>query len=332
MPKTWTMDELSNVMRTYQGACVLLAGCELNLFEIFAQAPLTASELASAASADLRGVAMLADALTAMGVLLKSAGKYSLAPGVSEVFTAGGKTSMLAMAQHQANCLRSWADLARIAKTGKPHHKEPSVRGESADYAAFIEAMDNISRITAPQVIGFVPEIPFTHLLDVGGASGTWTIHFLKRHPAANATLFDLPKVLPQAKARFANAGMLSRVQLIAGDFMIDPLPAGADLAWVSAIIHQMSRAECRHLYASVFKALIPGGQILIRDHVMDATRTIPASGAFFAINMLVNTETGGTFTFDEIAEDLTSVGFTSPRLVHSEETMNCIVGATKAK
>ncbi len=330
MPRTWKPDELSELMRTYQAACVVLAGCELNLFESLAAKPLSNADLAAAAGGDLRGITTLADALAAMGLLTKSQGTYSLAGGVEDVLTGSGNRSMLAMAQHQANCLRAWADLARVARTGRPHRKEPSVRGEAADYAAFIEAMDNISRVTAPQVIGALPAIKFAHLLDVGGASGTWTIEFLKRYPQAKATLFDLPKVLPQATARLTAAGLLSRVRLVGGDFMVDSLPPGADLAWVSAIIHQMSRDECRRLYASVFNALSAGGRILIRDHVMDATRTKPASGALFAINMLVNTETGGTFTFDEIAEDLKAAGFSAPELMHFEETMNCIVSATK--
>jgi len=190
--------------------------------------------------------------------------------------------------------------------------------------------MDNVSRVTAPMLVDALPPLKFNHLLDVGGASGTWTIAFLNRYPDARATLFDLPKVLPQSTQRLAAAGMTARVRLVGGDFMQDPLPAGADLAWVSAIIHQMSREECRKLYASVFAALVPGGQILIRDHVMSEDRTQPASGAFFAINMLVNTETGGTFTLHEISDDLRSVGFVSPELIRHDDTMNCVVRAIK--
>ena len=190
--------------------------------------------------------------------------------------------------------------------------------------------MDNVSRITAQPLVDALPELRFNHLLDVGGASGTWTIAFMKRYPKARATLFDLPKVLPQATRRLASAEMTSRVRLVGGDFMADPLPPGADLAWVSAIIHQMSREDCRKLYGSIARVLPPGGQILVRDHVMDESRTRPASGTMFAINMLVNTETGGTFTLAEISADLEAAGFLGAELLRNEDTMNCVVRARK--
>ena len=330
MATIWTARSISEVMRSYQGACVLLAAAELDLFSLLSRQALTAAEVVSSLGSDLRATSILIDALCAMELLEKHDGKYSAAPGTADVLASFGKSSMLAMAQHQANCLRNWAQLASIVKTGKPAYREPSVRGEAADYASFIEAMDNIARTIAPQLIAQLPEIQFTHLLDVGGASGTWTIAFLQRYPNAKATLFDLAKVIPQASARLISANLLARVRLVGGDFLIDPLPSGTDLAWVSAIIHQMSRAENRTLYSSIFAALNPGGQILIRDHVMDATRTKPVSGALFAVNMLTATEAGGTYTFDEIADDLKSCGFESAEMIRMEDTMYCVVRARK--
>ena len=56
----------------------------------------------------------------------------------------------------------------------------------------------------------------------------------------------------------------------------------------------------------------MPGGKITVRDVVMEPCRTEPLEGALFAINMLVNTNTGGTFTFEEYAEDLRARGLRS--------------------
>jgi SAM-dependent methyltransferase len=129
--------------------------------------------------------------------------------------------------------------------------------------------------------------------------------------------------VIPMADKRLRGLGLRDRVELAAGGFMTDPLPPGADLAWVSAVVHQNSRAQNRHLFASVFRALVPGGRIAIRDILMDATRTQPVAGALFAVNMLVATEGGGTFTFDELAEDLAIAGFVEPMILRRDEWMN---------
>jgi hypothetical protein len=103
-------------------------------------------------------------------------------------------------------------------------------------------------------------------------------------------------------------------------------LPSGADLAWVSAIIHQNSREENRALYRRVAEALGGGGQIFIRDFVMDDSRTVPAAGALFAVNMLVATPGGNTYTLSEIREDLESAGFTDVQLVRRDNGMHSVV------
>ena len=67
-----------------------------------------------------------------------------------------------------------------------------------------------------------------------------------------------------------------------------------------------------------------------MRDVVMEPDRTLPFEGALFAINMLVNTESGGTFTLAEYAEDLRSAGFENPQLQVKHEAMNSVIVAEK--
>ncbi len=190
--------------------------------------------------------------------------------------------------------------------------------------------MDNISGPAAAKVVGDLQSLKFRTLLDVGGASGSWTIAFLHKYPKARAILFDLTPVIPMARKRIAAAGLLDRVQVVGGDFYTDPLPQGADLAWVSAIVHQNSRKQNRALYQKVRRALPAAGQILIRDMVMDQTRTKPVSGALFAVNMLTGPHQGGTFTLGEFRDDLEASGFTKVKLVRRDPGMHAVVSAHK--
>ena len=148
--------------------------------------------------------------------------------------------------------------------------------------------------------------------------------------PEATAVLFDLPPVMPLARDRLTRAGLADRVSLVAGDFYTDDLPGGADFAWLSVIAHQNSRAQKRLLYRRIHSALAAEGTLVIRDIVMDVTKTQPLSGALFAVNMLVATEGGGTFTLDEFAQDLTLSGFTDIDLVHQGQAMDSLVRARK--
>ena len=67
-----------------------------------------------------------------------------------------------------------------------------------------------------------------------------------------------------------------------------------------------------------------------LRDVVMDESRTMPRGGAMFAINMLVATQGGRTYTFDEFRMDLLSAGFVNITLVQQDEFMNSLITALK--
>jgi SAM-dependent methyltransferase len=167
-------------------------------------------------------------------------------------------------------------------------------------------------------------------MLDVGGASGTYTLAFLERNPQAEAILFDRPAAVEEARKRFAKTPFAGQVQFASGDFEKDPLPKGADFAWVSAIIHQFGRDQSQALYRNVHQALENGGTLAVRDFVMDSTHTRPTGGALFAVDMLSATENGRCYTFDEICEDLQSAGFSEVRLAVPEESMGAVVTAKK--
>lgn len=332
MATSWTAERLLELARGFQPACVLAAAAELDVFSALHPRPLSAPELAARLAADGRAAAVLLDALAAMGVLVKRGGRYGLAPGVAQALTAQSPASVLPMARHLGTCLRRWAQLGRVVKTGRPARHIPSVGGRAAEQVAFIGAMHAINVAAAPRLVAELGPPHFRHLLDVGGGSGTWAIAFLRAAPGSRATIFDLPAVVPMARRRVAAEGLAGRVAVVGGDYTRDALPRGADLAWVSAIVHQESLEGTAALFRKVFAALEPGGRILVRDIVMHPSRTRPAMGALFAVNMLVATTAGGTYTFAELADALRGAGFVRPRVVHKADDMSAVVGARKPR
>lgn len=331
MPRKWTSEEILDLSRAYQPACVIAAAADLDLFTFIADQEIAADTLAGRLQVDLRGLTVLLDALTSMGLLDKRHGRYRAPVEVSAALSGDNPQSVLPMVQHTANCMRRWVHFARVVKTGRPAERTPSIRGEAADQAAFIGAMHVVSGPVADRVISDIHPPPFKHLLDIGGASGTWTMAFLRLAPQATATIFDLPEVIPMAEQRLRQAGFAERVKLVAGDFYVDKLPAGADLVWLSAIAHQNSRRQNRELFARIHDALIPGGTLLLRDVVMNDDHTAPPGGAMFAVNMLVNTEGGGTYSLNEYREDLEASGFAHVRQLREDPWMNSVIQASRS-
>ena len=328
MAKGWTAESVLELARGYQVAVVLMAAAELDVFTRLKRRPQGWRRLADEMGADIRATRILLDALAAIGLLEKHDYEYQLPPGLEEVLAADAPASVLPMLRHQANCHRRWTQLAQVVKNGRPAERELSFLGEGADTESFIRAMHVVSAPVADELVASLGPPEFTHVLDVGGGPGTWTIALLKARPEARATLFDLPQVIPIAREYVQRAGLAGRVTFAGGDFAKDPLPEGADLAWVGAIIHMNSRDENRALYVKVRKALAPGGRILIRDVLMDETRTAPPGGALFAVNMLVSTPGGQTYTFAEVQEDLSAAGFDKVALAHKGTMMDSVVEA----
>jgi len=328
MSKQWTADAILELARSYQSPCVLAAAAELDLFGPLGAGGSTAGEAAAKLRCDERAMTVLLDALAALELIRKTGERYMLPEATIPLLAAGGPASVVAMVRHQANCLRRWAQLAKVVRTGQPAGREPSLRGEEADMQSFIGAMHVVSEPIADEVVGHLRPLAWTRVLDIGGASGTWTAALLRARPESSAILFDLPEVIPLARKRLAGKGLTDRVQLVAGDYLQDELPGGADLAWISAIVHQNSRVENRRLFAAARRALQRGGHVAIRDIVMEPSRTAPAAGALFAINMFVATPGGGTFTFDELRADLEEAGFTDVTCARRDPGMNSLVTA----
>ncbi len=330
MTKKWTAEEILNMARLFQPACVLGAAAELDVFSPLQEKQMTAKALVSEIGTDLRATTILLDALVAMEFLTKQDDIYSIPENVAKLLTEKSDQSVLPGIRHLANCHRRWVMLSSVTQTGKSAERTPSIRGAEADQAAFIDAMHNFSSPLADEVVEKLQPLKFERLLDIGGASGTWTIALLNAVPQAKATIFDLPPVISMTERRISDAGMADRVTLMPGDFYTDDLPEGADLAWLGAICHQNSREQNQTLFAKIHKALKADGVMVIRDVVMDPSHTSPKSGALFAVNMLVNTPEGGTYTFDEYKKDLNEAGFAQVELVHKNEFMNSLIRAKK--
>jgi precorrin-6B methylase 2 len=331
MAKQWTAQEILDFTRTFQPVCMLTAAAALDVFSPLHAKPMAAGALADELGTDLRATTILLDALVALEFLSKQGEIYSVPENVAGSLTEQSDNNVLPMVRHLGNCLGRWACLAKVTQTGKCAETGPSVRGADTDRANFIGAMNLISKPIAAGVIDKIQPSKFHHMLDIGGGPGTWSMAFLNAVPEAGATLFDLPAVVPIARKNFAEAGLTDRITLVEGDFYNDALPEGADLAWLGAICHQNSRQQNRDLFAKVHKALADGGFVVIRDMVMDPSHTSPVAGALFAVNMLVATEGGGTYTFDEYSEDLCAAGFADVELVHRDELMSSLIRARKA-
>jgi ubiquinone/menaquinone biosynthesis C-methylase UbiE len=319
--------EILSLSRSFMECRVLLTGAELDIFTHLAE-PASSSDLAEKQGWHERPLTVVLDALAAMGMLIKEDRHYRTDPGLLPFLSSRSPQSVLPMVKHAATIWTNWSNLTRIVTETGGAQRTPGRFEDRTDQKAFIGAMHVVGRQHAPAIVQAVQPGPARRLLDVGGASGTYTIAFLEASAQMTATLFDLPDVVEMGRARIAEAGLEARVAFVSGNFYTDPLPSGHDLALLSAIIHQNSLAQNLALYKKVWMALVPGGRLIIRDYVMNEDKTAPKTGTLFAINMLVGTPGGGTYTYKEIKAGLAEAGFENIRLIQEEDQMMGLVEA----
>lgn len=331
MPDTWTQEKILELCGAFLKPRIVITAAQLNLFAELDGRSRTVEDLCDEHGWSPRGLRILLDALAAMGLIEKSRdGHYTLNASLSGLLVPGSESSVLPMVLHRGSMWKTWSNLTEIVATGRNPNPMGAESRSDEDIEAFIGAMHVVGRAAADTVAAAVDLSPFRRLLDVGGGSGTYTMAFLKRAPHLTATVFDLPRVIEIARRRLTDAGFIDRVTLSAGDYNADPLPSGHDLALLSAIIHINSREGNQALFRKVYDCLEPGGAILIRDHLMDPTRTRPVEGAIFAVNMLVATRGGSTYTLEETTADLEAAGFHDVRLIREGTRMDQLMIGVK--
>ena len=256
---------------------ILFTAAELRIFDLLAQGALSLEEICKKGNFKPRPIRILLDALASQRFILKTGvDSYSIDQDLVNLLTSDGNESVLPMVLHGAAMWKSWTNLTDIVRAGENTYRTPIGERSQEEMKSFIGAMHVIGRKMAEQIAESLDLGRFNRLLDVGGASGTYAMAFLRKFPGLTATIFDLEKVTDMARKRILSEGFADRITVVSGDYTLDELPVGHDLVLLSAVIHSNSREANRGLYMKVFNALEPGGAILIRDYVMDSFRISP--------------------------------------------------------
>ena len=317
-------------VRSFMKSRVILSAAELDFFSKLDDNFMSAADVANMLGLDKKGTTRLLDCLVTFDLLEKENNRYHTTENGSSL-SSKNPESVLPMINHMNAIWENWSCLTDIVKNGSNPKIKPVVDSDTQkDRHAFIGAMHVAARRISKKIAQSYNLSSFKKLLDIGGGSGAYTIAFLKKNPNLNAVIFDLEGVIPITKEKIAENGLQDRVDFVPGNFYEDDLPDGCDLALLSAIIHQNSPEQNLALYRKIYHALVPGGRLIIRDHIMDESRINPPAGALFALNMLVNTPAGDTYTFKEVTDTLAAAGFTKIQLALSGKEMDCLVEAIK--
>ena len=306
--KEWTAGRLMGVSGSYWQACALHAGVELDVFTLIGADEVSTEEIARRMGGDLRGVTMLLNALSAIGLLIKKGQRYSNREESKALLVKGSPNYVGYMIMHHHHLVEAWSRLDQAVQTGKPARKR-GARDEK-ELESFLMGMFNTAMGIAPNLARELDLEGRRHLLDLGGGPGTYAIHFCLANPELKATVFDLETTRPFARKTVAQFGLLERIDFIAGNYLDDDQIDGAyDAVWLSHILHGEGPDASRMIINKAVSALEPGGLLLVHDFILNDSFDGPLFPALFALNMLVNTEEGRAYSEGEIKGMLENAG-----------------------
>jgi hypothetical protein len=302
---------------------IMATALELRLFNLVAEGVSTLPGLLEKTGASRRGLTMLLNMIANFGFLARQgqgdAATFSLTPE-SEAFLVEGKPSYLGGGLRlQARWMnRTWSQFTECVRTGKP---AVAVDNPEEGVPFWAELVDTLFPMNYPNAVrlgealrDIFPSGPI-HALDVASGSGVWGIAMTQRDPAIRITAFDLPETLEFTRKNAERLGVGTRVALKPGNIRDDALGNGEyDAVVLGHICHSEGEAFTRHLLRKTAGALRSGGVVAIAEMVPDDDRSGPTFPLLFALNMLVHTTDGDTFTFAEYDGWLREAGFTDTR------------------
>lgn len=319
----------------YAPPLMIEAAVKLGLFDALASGPKTADDLATETNTSARGVRILLNGLVGLQLLTHPApGQYQLTPE-ADAFLVRGRPAYLGgfFGHASTQLIPKWLGLTEIVRTGKP---ASSVNAEGDGAAFFQQFVEDIFPLSRRAAVGLADHLNLpaatapVSVLDLAAGSGVWGVSLAEKSAQVRVTAIDWDGVLPVTKKVAARHGVADRFTFVAGDLDSADFGTGHHVATLGHILHSEGIERSKALLTKTFAALAPGGTIAVAEWLVNDDRNGPPPGLIFAVNMLVNTDRGDTFSFGEISAWLTAAGFVNPRMVEELPCPSPLVLATK--
>ena len=301
---------------SFAPARTLMTAVQLDVFSALADGSREAPEVAAHIEATPRGTRMLLDALTGLDLLTKDGGRYQLGPLARRYLVRRSPEYLGSLFESEA-LWRAWTGLTEVIRSGRPAQRVDQQEQAQEFFPILVRSLHVANRGPAERLaraLGVADRRPLA-VLDVACGSGVWGITVAEAARHARVTALDFPRVLELTREYVGRHGVQDRFDYLAGDLRsVDLGESRFDLSLLGNIVHSEGEEASRTLLARVGRATRPGGLIAIVDMLPNDDRTGPVYPLLFALNMLVNTEAGDTFTLPQYTEWLHAAGFAEVR------------------
>ena len=317
---------LFDVVAGFTYSQVLLACVRIGLIDFLLERPRRLDEIAARAGLETDAARRLIDAAVSLRLVEpRRDARYGLGAIGAPMANNPG---LSAMVEHHAALYADLVDPLALLRGQRPvtalgdvwgYARDDDARGiADARVAAYSRLMTLSQPLVAGEILAAYPMERHRCLLDVGGGEGAFLVAAARRAPSLRLMLFDLPAVAVRAAQRFESEGLAKRAEARGGDFAVDPLPAGADIATLVRVIHDHDDARAMRILENVRRALTPGGTLLVAEPMSGTPGAEPMGAAYFGMYLLAM-GSGRPRTATELTAMLEAAGFERIRLLPTD-------------
>ncbi len=307
---------LSAVAYGFIASKALFAALEVDLFSSLADGPRTAGDLAEHTGIAPNRMRTLLRALAAVGLVVPGDGGYANAPASTRYLVRrdGQELGEYFRLQVGRQIYPALVHLdAGLAGTGGAFDTLAGLMADPEEARTFTTAQ-HAGSLAAARVLAARLDLGRARsLLDVGGGSGAFSIALCAADSELRATVLDLPAVLTVAADECAAAGLADRIALLPGDATTTEWPGGQDVVLMSYLLSALDDEQVDVVLAKAAGCLVPGGQLVVHDFVLDDDGAGPPFAALWFLQYLAYQPGAVSFSAAELGQRLCAAGFAGP-------------------
>ena len=279
----------------YMAAKQLFQASRIGLFAAIAAGADTAAAIAERCGVSERIARLLADALAAKGLLVRTEGRYALTPDASAYLT--GEDAVIDLAPFltflDEISYPHWLQFAHTVDTTEPG----DLQMDDARWATFMAGVMTYNRLHAQEFGRRVDLAGATKALDFGGLSADFALAVRARNPELHTTFVYAPGFEDGVAEAVAAAGVADRAEVQVGE-TATATPQGAfDAVFANHVIHRFSAEENARIFRNLRAAAAPGATLTVLDFFLDDDPEQRALDALHAGEYLV---IDGTIVYPE--------------------------------
>ncbi|MBV9322985.1 MAG: methyltransferase domain-containing protein [Chloroflexi bacterium] len=313
----------------FRAAKLLFVASEIGLFERLASGPASLDQLATHTGIAEVRLRVLVNAMVALGLLTEDASAYQNAPVAAAYLSGQGQTDL-------RPALRFWNRLSYPLWTNLPEVLRAGISERAwldpEQQRIFSEGVQALTWSAARTLATRYAFDQHRRVLDLGGGTGSWLLSILQQHEHLQGTLVEQAAVAGIARQRLASSLDGERFEVLAMDFLREPIPPAHDVVLLAHVLHGFTPAQNLELLRKVRQAVPNGARLLLVDIWVDARHTRPVLSLLQAAEFVAFVGQGDVYSEEEVHAWLGETGWRAISRISLPEPQSAIVAEAVAR